>query len=75
MPCAGHPVTLRVDTRHAEDLSSTKWTKYAGHQEQATKQRVFRRQQQCSVSVGVQQYRVRARGVRGTSNASTYKTI
>lgn len=56
MPCAGRRATLRVDTGPAEDLSSTHWTTHAEHQEQATKQRVFRRQQQCSASVRVQQY-------------------
>jgi hypothetical protein len=56
IPCAGHRATLRVDIGPAEDLPSTHWTTHAEHQEQATEQRVLRRQQQCSTSVRVQQY-------------------
>ena len=55
-PCAGHHATLRVDIGPAEDLSSTQWTGHEEHQEQATEQRVFRRQQQCGAPVRVQQY-------------------
>ena len=50
-PCAGHHATLRVDIGPAEDLSSTQWTGHEEHQEQATEQRVFRRQQQCGAPV------------------------
>lgn len=56
MPNSGHHATLRVDTGPAEDLSSMHWTTHAEHQEQATKYRVFQRQQQRGASVGVQQY-------------------
>jgi hypothetical protein len=53
MPCVGHRATLRVDIGPAEDLLSTRWITHAEHQEQVTKQRVLRRQQQCSASVRV----------------------
>lgn len=56
MPNSGHHATLRVDTGPAEDLSSMHWTTHAEHQEQATKYRVFQRQQQRGASVRVQQY-------------------